>query len=100
MGLDEARGELELWIEPAKDEIRALEVTTQAVERISAQEVDSLIRKGTKVVQVPGKVVLTRKSGIGKRRLRAVCCGNFIPPSELNTTKAELYAGGIDALIR
>ena len=95
VGLDEARREMDSWVEPAKDEIRALEVTTQAVERITSKEVELLIQKGTKVA---GKVVLTRKSGIGKRRLRAVCCGNFIPPSELNTTKAELYAGGIDAL--
>ena len=49
-------------------------------------------------MQVPGKVVLMRKSGVGKRQLRAVCCGNFIPPSALNTTRADLYAGGVGAL--
>ena len=98
IGLEEARGELEKWVDPGKDEIRALEETTHAVERVSAQDVEALIKGGTKVVQVPGKVVLTRKSGVGKRRLRAVCCGNFIPPSELNTTRSELYAGGVDSL--
>ena len=98
VGLDEARREMSLWVGPAQNEIRALEVTTKAVERITAKDVEALISGAARVVQVPGKVVLTRKSGVGKRRLRAVCCGNFIPPSELNTTKSELYAGGIDAL--
>ena len=47
---------------------------------------------------MPGKAVLTRKSGVGRRRLRAVCCGNYLPASELGTSKEELYAGGVDSL--
>ena len=98
VSLEEARGELDNWKQPAEEELRALEVTTQAVERITAAEVDGWVKSGKKVIQVPGKAVLTRKSGIGKRRFRAVCCGNFVPLSELNVTKEDLYAGGIDAI--
>ena len=98
VSLEEARGELESWRQPAMDELEALEVTTGAVERVTSQEVERWVQQGRKVVQVPGKAVLTRKSGVGKRRLRAVCCGNFVPPSEFNATREDLYAGGVDAL--
>ena len=98
VSLEEAKGELDNWKQPAEEELRALEVTTRAVERITAAEVDGWVKSGKKVIQVPGKAVLTRKSGIGKRRFRAVCCGNFVPLSELNVTKEDLYAGGIDAI--
>ena len=98
VSLEEARGELDSWKQPAEDELQALEVTTEAVERVTARDVEEWVRKGKKVIQVPGKAVLTRKSGIGKRRFRAVCCGNCVPLSELNVTKDELYAGGIDAI--
>ena len=98
VSLEEARRELDCWRQPAEDELRALEVTTGAVERVTAKEVEEWVKGGRKVIQVPGKAVLTRKSGIGKRRFRAVCCGNFVPLSELNVTKDDLYAGGVDAI--
>ena len=90
--------ELELWKPPGEEEVTALEVTTQAVERISASMVEEWVRQGCKVIQVPGKAVLTRKAGVGKRRLRAVCCGNHIPSAQVAEKKSDLYAGGIDAL--
>ena len=96
--LEEARRELWEWLEPARDEVVALEQTTQAVERITADEVESMVKQGQKVLQVPGKAVLTRKSGVGKRRFRAVCCGNFLPASEMGSNKSDLYAGGVDSL--
>ena len=98
VGLDEARKELGMWYEPGREEVGALEVTTGAVERGTSQDVDSWIVEGKRVVQVPGKAVLTRKSGVGKRRLRAVCCGNHMPAPTTSSKKADLYAGGIDAL--
>ena len=98
VSLEEARGELGEWLEPAREEVVALELTTQAVERISAREVEDMVRCGRKVLQVPGKAVLTRKSGVGRRRFRAVCCGNFLPSLEMGTSRAELYAGGVDSL--
>ena len=97
VSLDEARRELDLWYDAGKEEVEALEVTTRAVERVDSSLVDEWILEGKKVVQVPGKAVLTRKSGVGKRRLRAVCCGNHLPASATGD-KADLYAGGVDAL--
>ena len=61
------------------EEVVALEQTTRAVERVTIKEVDELVKGGRRVLQVPGKAVLTRKSGIGRRRFRAVCCGNYLP---------------------
>ena len=65
---------------------------------MTTAQVDSWVAGGRRILQVPGKAVLTRKSGVGKRRLRAACCGNFLPMSEFNVSKGDLYAGGIDAL--
>ena len=98
ISLEEARKELALWYEPGKEEVEALEVTTEAVERVTTEVVDQWLAEGRRVIQVPGKAVLTRKSGVGKRRLRAVCCGNHMPAPSSSSEKAELYAGGVDAL--
>ena len=92
----QTRRELESWRQGGEDEVEALECTAGAVESVTAEQVDQRVKNGKKVVQVPGKAVLTWKSGIGKRRLR--CCGNFLPASELNASKQNLYAGGVDAL--
>ena len=98
VSLEEARRELGMWYDAGKEEVEALEITTGAVDRIEAGVVDKWISEGKRVVQVPGKAVLTRKSGVGKRRLRAVCCGNHMPASATGNDKADLYAGGVDAL--
>ena len=98
VSLDEARRELPSWLEAAKEEVQALEVSTGAVERITSDTVESWVEQGVNVIQIPGKAVLTRKSGIGRRRFRAVCCGSHLPPQALNLSKEDLYAGGIDAL--
>ena len=79
VSLEEAKGELDSWKQPAEDELQALAVTTKAVERVTSRDVEEWVKGSKKVIQVPGKAVLTRKSGIGKRRFRAVCCGNFVP---------------------
>ena len=98
VSLDEARQELSLWKPAAMEEVTALEDTTQAVERVTSEAVEEWVTQGWRIVQVPGKAVLTRKAGVGKRRLRAVCCGNHIPSDQMTEKKADLYAGGIDAL--
>ena len=72
--------------------------TTQAAERVTSSQVEEWVRSGKRVIQVPGKAVLTRKAGVGKRRLRAVCCGNHIPSDQVADKKSDLCAGGIDAL--
>ena len=98
ISLEEARAELPLWLDAAREEVQALESVTEAVERITSQKVGEMIKEGKRVIQIPGKAVLTRKSGVGKRRFRAVCCSNHAPASELNLTRADLYAGGVDSL--
>ena len=98
IGLDEARLELPLWVPAGQEEIQSLEVTTGAVVRIKADLVDRWIAEGKSVKQLPGKAVLTRKSGTGRRRLRAVCCGNYLQAQDIGMDKNSLYAGGIDAL--
>ena len=98
VGLDEARKELEKWKGPGQDKVTALEETTGAVERVTVEQVEEWIRAGYKVMQVPGKAVLTRKAGVGRRQLRAVCCGNYLPAESLGLAKSDLYAGGVEAL--
>ena len=98
IGLAEARRELDKWKAPAQEEITSLEVTNRSVDRVKAEEVDEWARKGITIVQLPGKAVLTRKSGTGRRRCRAVCCGNYLPTDKLGLSREELYASGAEAL--
>ena len=98
VGIEEARRELVMWYDPALDEVVSLESTTQAVERLTTSDVEALVRDGARVLQVPGKAVMTRKSGVGKRRFRAVACGNYMPAESLHTSKEELYASGVEAV--
>ena len=98
VGLAEARRELSCWKEPAQEEVTSLETTNQAVDRVTSRTVEDWIAQGISVVQLPGKAVLTRKSGTGRRRFRAVCCGNHLPTERLGLTKEELYASGAESL--
>ena len=98
VGLSEARRELNLWKPPAAEEVNSLEVASQAVVRIKSQEVEGWIKEGVPVLQLPGKCVLTRKSGTGKRKVRAVGCGNYLPSEHLQLTREDVYASGADAL--
>ena len=98
VGLAEARKELPKWVEPAREEVTSLEATNRAVDRVKASDVDAWANEGVNIVQLPGKVVLTRKSGTGKRRCRAVCCGNYLPTEKLGLTREDLYASGAEAL--
>ena len=54
------------------------------------------MQEGKKVLQVPGKAVLTRKAGVGKRRFRCVACGNYIPTGSPDSN--NLYASGVEGL--
>ena len=98
ISLSEARRELNLWKAAACEEVSSLEDSSQAVVRVKAQEVDEWISQGTSVLQLPGKCVLTRKSGTGKRKVRAVGCGNYLPSDQLQFTRDDVYASGADAL--
>ncbi|CAE7657146.1 RE2 [Symbiodinium sp. CCMP2592] len=95
VSMTEARRELPLWIPPAQEEVTSLEDVHEAVIRIQVPDIEALVKAGHRVVQVPGKAVLTRKSGVGKRRFRCVACGNFIPQNE-NTQ--SLYTTGVEGV--
>ena len=94
ISLEQARQELPLWRPAALEEVQSLETVTQAVERVSTQEVNKWVSQGYKVLQIPGKAVLTRKAGVGRRRFRAVCCGNYL---QQDLSADSLYAAGVDA---
>ncbi|CAE7781653.1 RE1 [Symbiodinium sp. CCMP2592] len=96
VSLAEAKGELTLWIPSANEEVVSLEQTNEAVERIVVADIERLIQEGRKVTQVPGKAVLTRKAGVGKRRFRCVACGNYIPTGSPDSN--NLYASGVESL--
>ena len=98
VGLPEARKELEKWRDPALEEVSSLEDVNRAVDRVSVADVDKWAAEGINIVQLPGKVVLTRKSGTGKRRCRAVCCGNYLPTDKLGLSREDLYASGAESL--
>ena len=59
-------------------------------------DIERLLQEGKKVTQVPGKAVLTRKAGVGKRRFRCVACGNYIPTGSPDSN--NLYASGVESL--
>ncbi|CAE7380111.1 RE2 [Symbiodinium natans] len=96
VSLAEAKGELVLWIPSATEEVVSLEQTNEAVERIVVSDIERLIQEGKRVTQVPGKAVLTRKAGVGKRRFRCVACGNYIPTGSPDSN--NLYASGVESL--
>ena len=64
--------------------------------RIDTDYIEGLVRDGKKILQVPGKAVLTRKAGVGKRRFRCVACGNYVPQSAHDPD--SLYASGVEGL--
>ncbi|CAE7193732.1 RE1 [Symbiodinium natans] len=96
VSIGEARQELSMWIPSAKEEVTSLEDVHKAVWRIQIPEIEELVKAGHRVVQVPGKAVLTRKAGVGKRRFRCVACGNFIPQAEGEA--GNLYASGVEGV--
>ncbi|CAJ1403533.1 unnamed protein product, partial [Effrenium voratum] len=92
--LDTIRGELELWKEAIAEEYASLTAETQAIKPLSAAEAEELM-KHAEVEVATGKGVFTRKAGSGRRKVRAVVCGNQLSGKE---TKEEVFAGGADSI--
>ena len=80
----------------ATEEVHSLEVLNEAVLRIETADIEQLAGGGKRIIQVPGKAVLTRKAGIGKRRFRCVACGNYVPAEAHDSM--SLYASGVEGL--
>ena len=85
------RGELELWKEAIAEEYVSLTAEMQATKPLEAEE----FMKHAEVEVATGKGVFTRKAGSGRRKVRAVVCGNQLSGKE---TKEEVFAGGADSI--
>ena len=94
VGLEQVRREMELWVPTMKEEVGALLEKT-AIREVREEEVDRWEREGEAVQRAPGKAVFTRKSGDGRRKCRAVVCGNQI--QEEVEGGADVYASGVEA---
>ena len=94
IGLEQVRREMELWVPTMKKEVGALLEKT-AIREVREEEVDRWEREGEAVQRAPGKAVFTRKSGDGRRKCRAVVCGNQI--QEEVEGGADVYASGVEA---
>ena len=93
----EVRKELDLWVEPACEELESLFDRTGACEKVDEQTVQRWIDEGQDVHILPGKAVCTRKAGIGKRRFRAVVCGNYMPQDTVGG-ETETFASGVECI--
>ena len=92
--LEVVKEELELWKEAMAEEYASLTVETQAIKPLSSAEAEELV-KHAEVEIATGKGVFTRKAGSGRRKVRAVVCGNQLIAKE---TKEEVFAGGVDSI--
>ena len=93
--LSEVRKELPAWKEAMMKEYNSLVHETRAIEPV---ELSSLQPEKTEFV--PGKLVTVRKAGPqgGKKKCRAVVCGNLLQ-SELDPAPSGLYASGADGVL-
>ena len=97
--LQEVRKDLEAWREAMMDEYRSL-VKTEVVKPID--ECDLAAVPGIEDAEyAPGKLVTTIKAPTGRKRARAVICGNLLTDgngkvARNSADKTENYAGGID----
>jgi len=72
---------LEAWQPSIQAEYNQLVNRKQAVKQITKTELQQLAQqRGLPIEVLPGKMVHTRKAGIGAYRSRAVFCGNYEAP--------------------
>eukprot|EP00435_Cladocopium_sp_Y103_P014795 s1755_g3.t1 len=90
VGNSEVWNDLSAWEPSIRKEFDELVVRKQAVQQVTKKELQRLsAEKGVPIELLPAKMVFTRKSGSGAYRSRAVVCGNYANPDNL-----EHYAGG------
>ena len=98
--LDQVRRELPLWEPPAREEVDNLENVTQVVERVTTttRDIEDWTSQGYKIFQIPGKAVTSCKNGTGRRKFRAVACGNYLESQAPSSTAGDsVYASGVDS---
>ena len=95
ISLNEVRANLNDWKDAMRMEYHSLIHETRAIEPIMMSELDPV-----KVEFVPGKLVTVRKAGPqgGKKKCRAVVCGNLLQ-SDLDPAPGSLYASGADGVL-
>ena len=93
--LNEVRAELGEWKESMMKEYHSLVHEIKAIEPINLSELDQ-----EKVEFVPGKLVTVRKAGPngGKKKCRAVVCGNLLQ-GNLDPPPGSQYASGADGVL-
>ena len=94
VSLDEVRKNVEVWKSAMMNEYRSLTEETHAIEPIDEKDLDD-----QQVELVPGKLVCTLKAGPngGKRKCRAVICGNLLDDEKDPCPSS--YASGADGLL-
>eukprot|EP00913_Durusdinium_trenchii_P015946 g14985.t1 len=93
MSTKEVMEDFENWVPAIKAEYTQLVHTKEAVIQITKKDLQARAEKEGKVIEVlPAKMVFTRKAGVGARRARAVCCGNYSD----TRFSSDCYAGGAD----
>ncbi|CAE7599592.1 GIP, partial [Symbiodinium sp. CCMP2456] len=94
--------ELELWVPPARDEYECLLHEYGTVRRSTERELSDLQEAGYTVEWAPSKMVWTRKAGSGRRRARAVICGNFLESRKVEGSptlaKAPVFTSNLDGV--
>ena len=93
VSLEEVRRNKEDWIEPMSNEYHALVKETKSVTPVRFSDVE-----GEDIEIVPGKLVCVKKGGSGKRRARAVVCGNHVN-AEADRSPYGVYASGADGTL-
>jgi len=93
--LSEVRRELPEWKNAMMNEYRSLVHETRAIEPVELSSLDS-----ENVEFVPGKLVTVGKAGPqgGKKKCRAVVCGNLLQ-NDLDPAPGGLYASGADGVL-
>ena len=93
MSTKEVMEDFENWVPAIKAEYTQLVHTKEAMIQITKKDLQARAEKEGKVIEVlPAKMVFTRKAGVGARRARAVCCGNYSD----TRFSSDCYAGGAD----
>ncbi len=95
VSLNEVRANINEWKEAMGKEYRSLVHETRAIEPVMLAELNPEM-----VEFVPGKLVTVRKAGPqgGKKKCRAVVCGNLLQ-SDLDPAPGSPYASGADGVL-
>ena len=85
--------DINLWDEATRSEMDSLLQEKKALKTLKPGEKEKLEARCPLLEVVPSKLVITRKAG-GRRKVRIVAWGNFIPKKE----EEDLFASGSDAV--